>query len=79
MTTALRVTFLLGSLLAFPAFAQPVDTNVANLQRIVQVLQAHRNQAMDAAAAAEARAGALSDDLAKAQARIKELEGSKDK
>jgi len=38
------------------------------------VLQAQRNQALDAAAAQQARADGLADDLAKAQARIKELE-----
>jgi hypothetical protein len=39
-------------------------------------MQAQRNRAQDAAALAESRAAMLSDDLAKAQARIKELEAN---
>lgn len=58
------------------AIAQPAPPAVdpALLQRALNVLQAQRNQAMDSAAIAEARAAGLTDDLAKANARIKELE-----
>lgn len=55
-----------------PANAEQPDLQV--LQRAVSILQAQRNQAQDSAAAAEVKAAGLADDLAKAQARIKELE-----
>jgi hypothetical protein len=60
------------TLTASGAVAQQADPQF--LQRAVPVLQAQRNQALDAAAAQQARADGLADDLAKAQARIKELE-----
>ncbi len=63
--------------LTIPALAQqPLDP--AFLQRALGALQAQRNQAMDAAAVSEAKAAGLADDLAKAQARIKELETKKE-
>jgi hypothetical protein len=60
-------------LAASPAFAQQ-QPDAQFLQRAIVALQTQRNQALDAAAGAEARAAGLADDLAKAQARIKELE-----
>lgn len=66
-----RILFL-ASLLSTPAFAQQPDPAV--LQRAITVLQAQRNQALDSAASEAVRAEGLSDDLAKARARIKELE-----
>ncbi|MHB8268227.1 hypothetical protein [Bradyrhizobium sp.] len=51
---------------------QPPDPIV--MQRALNSLQAQRNQAMDAAAAQEVRAAGLAEELAKAQARLKELE-----
>lgn len=59
-------------LVPLPVLAEQPDLQV--LQRAVSILQAQRNQAQDSAAAAEVKAAGLADDLAKAQARIKELE-----
>jgi len=64
--------------LAAPAFAQRQPPDPAVMQRAMNVLQARRNQAFDQAATAEVRAAGLADDLAKAQARIKELEPKPD-
>lgn len=61
-------------LLASPAVAQQQQPDPAFLQRAITVLQAQRNAALDQAAGAEARVAQIADDLAKAQARIKELE-----
>lgn len=69
----LVVAFVLAIL---PAVAQPADP--AFLARAIQALQAQRNSAMDQAAEYKARADGLADDLAKAQARIKELEPKPD-
>lgn len=68
---------LLLALLASPAFAQQ-QPDPALLQKVIGSMQAQRNQAQDTAAVAEARAAMLSDELAKAQARIKELEPKPD-
>jgi hypothetical protein len=62
---------LLFMLAASPAFGQQ-QPDAQFLQRAIAALQAQRNQALDAAASAEARAAGLADDLAKAQTRIKE-------
>lgn len=58
---------------ATPALAQQAPDPVF-LQRALTAMQAQRNQAMDAQAISTAQAAGLADDLAKAQARIKELE-----
>lgn len=63
---------LLSLLISSPAFAQSADP--AFLQRAITAVQTQRNLAMDAAAVAEAKVSTLTDDLAKAQAKIKELE-----
>lgn len=55
-----------------PAFGQQADP--AFMLKAITALQAQRNEALDSAATAQARAAVLSDELAKAQARIKELE-----
>lgn len=69
-----RTTIALGlSLLATPAFAQQ-QADPAMLQRALSAIQIQRNQAFDLAASWEARANGLAEELAKAQARIKELE-----
>jgi hypothetical protein len=65
-------------LLASPAFAQQQPNDTAFQQRAIAALQAQRNQAMDNAAAQQARADGLAADLATAQARIKELEPKPD-
>ncbi len=51
---------------------QALDT--AALQRAIAALQAQRNQAMDVAVTLEMKAASLAADLAKAQAKVKELE-----
>lgn len=51
----------------------------AFLQRALSALQAQRNAAMDSQVVAEARAAGLTEDLAKANARIKELETKPEK
>lgn len=61
-------------LIATPALAQQQPADPVFMQRAIQALQAQRNQAQDAQAIETARATGLSDDLAKAQARVKELE-----
>jgi hypothetical protein len=63
--------------LASAASAQQAP-DPAFLQRAVTAIQTQRNQALDVAAAQQARADGLADDLAKAQARIKELEPKSD-
>lgn len=60
-------------LAASPAFAEQ-QPDPAFLQRAITALQAQRNAALDQAAAHQARADGLADELAKAQAKIKELE-----
>lgn len=67
-----RLAVLLA-LVASPALAQQ-QPDPALQQKIIMVLQEQRNRAQDEAALLAARATILADDLAKAQARIKELE-----
>ena len=59
-------------LLTTPVFAQQADP--AFLQKAITAVQTQRNLAMDQAAVAQAKAAGLAEELAKAQARIKELE-----
>jgi hypothetical protein len=59
-------------LVSFPALAQQPDP--AFLQRAVQALQAQRNAALDAEAISEAKALGLTEDLNKANLRIKGFE-----
>jgi hypothetical protein len=68
-----RFAILLLLLAASPASAQQ-QPDPQFMQRAIAALQTQRNQALDTAAGAEARAAGLADDLARAQARIKELE-----
>lgn len=67
-----NILLLATLLIASPAAAQQTDP--AFLNRAIAVLQAQRNAAMDSVAAEKARADGLAEDLAKAQARIRELE-----
>lgn len=60
-------------LFATPAFAQQAP-DPAFLQRALAAVEQQRNQALNSQAVAEARAAGLTDDLAKANARIKEME-----
>ena len=68
-----RNLILIAALLS-PSAAAAQQADPAFLQRAVSVLQTQRNEASNAAAAQQARADGLADELAKAQARIKELE-----
>ena len=63
---------LLVSVFSVPAFAQQPDP--AFMQKAITALQAQRNQALDSAAVAEAKASGVSDELNNAKNRIKELE-----
>lgn len=58
-------------LVASPALAQQQLPDVALLQRALAAMQSQRNQAMDIAAEREAQ---LMVELAKAQAKLKEIE-----
>lgn len=59
-------------LVSFPALAQQPDP--VFLQHAVQALQAQRNAALDAEAVAEAKIAGLTEDLNKANLRIKGFE-----
>lgn len=75
-----RALLALTLLSPLPAVAQvPTPPDPAFLQRALGSIQSQRNQALDAAAACEARVVGLTEDLAKAQARIKELEAKEAK
>lgn len=68
------VALAAAMLLITSAFAQQQQPDPAFLQRALDSVAMQRNNALNAAAIAEAKAGTLEDQLAKAQARIKELE-----
>lgn len=73
----IRKVVLVAALFAItPAFAQqqPPAADPAILQRVLATTQAQRNQLLDALNVSDARIAATAEDLAKAQARIKELE-----
>lgn len=70
----IRKILIAATLMAAVAAYAQQQPDPAVMQRAMNVLQAQRNQAFDQAATAEVRAAGLADDLAKAQARIKELE-----
>jgi hypothetical protein len=64
----------LACLIAGPALAQQQPPDPVMLQHALTAVRAQREQAFDQSANWEATARRLSDDLAKANARIKELE-----
>lgn len=66
------LTLLLLTTTAFAQQASPIEP--AALQRVLATTQAQRNQLLDALNLAEARLSLASEDLTKAQTRIKELE-----
>lgn len=72
------IRLLLGAavacLLAASASAQQPDP--AFMQKTIAALQAQRNEAMDWRAALEAKLSLVTDENAKLQARIKELEAT---
>lgn len=75
----MRALFTLFLLCISPAAAQqpqPKQDDPAFMQRALTALQAQRNQALDYAAVEAARVAALTEELGKAQTRIKELEKS---
>lgn len=69
---------LVVALLTLPcaAWAQQQQPDPAFLQRAIKLLQQQRNQALDQAVVEKAQCDGLAEDLAKAQARIKELEAA---
>jgi hypothetical protein len=71
----MRVILILTAILlmSMEAHAQQ-QPDPAVLQRLLASTQAQRNQFLDALTAASVRVEVLTDDLTKAQARIKELE-----
>lgn len=54
--------------------AEQPQNDAAFLGRAIQALQAQRNQALDAVVVQQARADGLAEELAQAQAKIKDLE-----
>lgn len=70
----LRVFVLFSALLlSSVAFAQQ-QPDPAFLQKAIAALQIQRNQALDAYVVDEAKIATLNEEIAKANARIKELE-----
>lgn len=65
-------------LVTTPVLAQQKVPDSAFMQRAMAVLQGQRNQALDQAADAGIRIAELTEELAKANARIKELESKKE-
>lgn len=62
-------------LMTSSAFAQqPPQADTAFMQRAISALQAQRNAALDTQAASEAKLAGLTEDLAKANLKIKGLE-----
>lgn len=75
----MRLIILFTALLwSTSAFTQQQAPDPAFLQRVIVALEQQRTQALTAQAIAEARVGLLSDELIKANARIKELEPKPD-
>lgn len=73
----MRFAVLLLALMATPALGQQAaPVNPALLPKLFATLQAQRNQALDTEAMLRAQNDLLSDELAKARARIAELEAA---
>lgn len=68
----IRAATIILALLITPVLAQQPDP--ATLQKAVTVIQAQRNQALDAQASAEIRAALLNEEVTKLKARVQELE-----
>lgn len=60
-------------ILTMPSLALAQAADPAFLQRAITTIQSQRNAALDAQAVSEANLAGVRDDLAKAQAKIKEL------
>jgi hypothetical protein len=67
------IVAILAALISTAAFAQQ-QQDLDFLKRALAAMLAPRNLALDSAAIAEAKQAGLADELAKAQARIKEIE-----
>ena len=70
-----KKALLILVLTTIPVLAQQPDP--AFMQRAINALQTQRNNALDAQALSEAKLAGATEDLAKANARIKELEAKK--
>lgn len=68
------VILILALALPSVVLAQQQTVDVVFLQRALAAIEQQRNQALTAQAIAEAKIGGLSDELTKANAKIKELE-----
>lgn len=77
MTRIIVVSGLAYLLLNTVAFGQQ-QPDPAFLQRSISIVQAQRNQALDSVAFLAAKVDGLTEELTKAQARIKELETEKE-
>lgn len=77
MLRAACLIALTAVLVSSSAMAQQPDP--AFLQRAVQALQSQRNAALDAQAVAEAKVAGLTEDLARANLRIKGFEDKEPK
>jgi hypothetical protein len=73
MRIVLIVLFSIFPIIAIFADTAPPPT-VAQMQRIVDALVVQRNTALNAQAVADSNVVELRDEIAKAQARVKELE-----
>lgn len=70
----MRKLLIIAALLSVsPAFAQQ-QPDPETLQRAIQAVQLQRNQALDISANLQVQLSKVQEDLAKAQARLKELE-----
>ena len=70
----LPFAILLALLVSTSAALSQQKPDPAVLERTISVLEQQRNSAMNSAAIAETRLATVSEELAKAQERIKELE-----
>lgn len=68
----ISIIALLAALISSASAQQQPDP--ATLSKALAVIQAQRNQALDMAAGQQVRAEGLQEELAKAQAKIKEME-----
>lgn len=75
---ALRSSIVFMLLLAAGAAQGQQPPDAAMLQRLLNAIEAQRNQALTQHAYAEAARAGLAEDLARANARIKELEPKPD-
>lgn len=78
MRTVAAAEALLLLLLSSAAVGQPSPApDAATMQKVIAVLQAQRNQLADALTNAEVRVLALTEEVEKLKARVRELEDQK--